>query len=285
MAQQSGMLFRENGCMQGDVAEESLPKRQENETDFVDVTSWMESCASMLTVQDPFVCVKASFNLHDSMAATELMDRKMDCCEIPAGLYLDSTALEDEGKVVFPRPVPESLDDPFSPLPWNELTAWDASYVGVQILVTFQALLAGSSAGESTFTCLYLHASVLTDMKARLFGDRSLREPINLPCSGTYAQFFLFVCAVSVVDLTDVVRSAIVNADIYEEEDFSPNTYDIPLYTDLEEVSTLHLLEVAMNMTREVTDVDETLLDLNQSVLGYLFGLLSACNTLVRDLI
>lgn len=248
--------------------------------DLLDITTLIEKCATLLTFREPFVCNKASFNLHDSMAATELTDRKMDCCEIPATHYVETS---DADKVVFPRPVPNGLEDPFAPLPWKNLTVREAGYIALEMLVCFQAFLSGSSAGESTFTCLYVHTSVLADMKANLFGDKILLELMESepPMPERYAQFFLFTCAIAVVDATDVVRSVIGNADIYEEEDFSPNTYDIPFYSEREDVSVLRIIETAMRMTTDTESVDKKQLEMNLCILGFLFGFLSVCGSLV----
>jgi len=324
---------------------------EEGDSGLVDITSLIDECAAALDVRYPFVCDTDTFNLHDSMAATQLMDRKMDCCEIPASHYMTAgTAADDEDKVVFPRPVPESLDDPFSPLPWNELTITEAACIGVQILVRFQAFLSGSSVGESTFTCLsvsilhgslasillpvsffthlirssytlpfecsYAHADVLSDMKSRLFSsssscsvkDGTLDEgggkQSDTPGASSHSRLVVFACALALVEATDVVRSIILNADIYEEEDFAPNTYDIPFYVTAEEMesndeggdggrgemATVKVLERALKETKTIEleaiksedNVRRDGAEVILLVLSFLSGFLTVTGNMVR---
>jgi hypothetical protein len=250
--------------------------------DLLDVTALIRNCASHLTVGEPFMCNAESFNLHDSMAATELTDRKMDCCEVPVSHY---TGVQDDGeKYVFPRPPPEGLDDDFTLLPWEHLTPREASYISLQMLGCLQAFLSGVSMAESTFTCLYARSSILHDMHHRLFGDKPLVEPIEAPSPDQYARFLLFTCAVALVDATDIARNVILNADIYEEEDFFPNTYDIPIYTETVRVQTLQLIDAATKMTTEA-GVEKVLLDVNRSCLGFFQRFISVCTALVSSVV
>jgi hypothetical protein len=216
------------------------------------------------------------------MAATELMDRKMDCCEVPASYY---TGLpEDSERFVPPRPPPQGLDDEFACLPWKHLTSREASYISFQMLGCLQAFLSGSSMAESTFSCLHAHAPVLQQMQHQLFGRTDLALVTESPAPDRYPQFFLFTCAVALVDATDMARNIVVNADIYEEEDFSPNAYDIPIHTDTCLVPTLQLIDEATKLTSEValtTTTTTILQEINRSILGFLRWFLSVCTSLV----
>jgi hypothetical protein len=249
----------------------------------LDITSLVEECASSLTLAEPFLEAKETFHfsLHDSMAATQLMDKKMDCCEIPASHYSKEDGIED--KVVFPRPAPSSLDDPFHSLPWDDLTVRDAAVLGLEMLVRLQASLSGSSVGESTFTCLYAHARVLSDMRSKLYGEKSLSDPWQLPNENKetrYAQFIVFVFALALVDGTLATREIINNGDIWEEEDFSPNTHDIPFFTEREDVPMIKLLEQAMHMTKDQGKENpdyETIM----WMVTFHFGFVSMCKALV----
>lgn len=254
----------------------------------IDITSLIEECASSLTLKEPFLCNRDSFSLHDSMAATELLDRKMDCCQIPVTHYcpIDHDEETSEGlpKVVFPRPAPTCLDDDFSPLPWEELTTRTAAFITMEMLLRLQSFLSGSSVGESIFTCLYAHSSVLEDMKTKLFRDgTALKDGFEGPSRENYPQFIVFTCTVAVVEITSVARGIVVNADIYEEEDFSPNTYDIPFYPpEGEEIDILALLKRAVEMSKDHSlkgDVDNDVIAL---IIGFLFGFLSTITFLVR---
>lgn len=250
----------------------------------LDITNLMETCASSLTLEKPFLCNEASFSLHDAMAATELMDRKMDSCQIPLTHYLpaETGAAADNVKVVFPRPAPKRLDDEFSPLPWDNLSVREAAFISTELLVRFQSFLSGASVGESIFTCLYTHDAVLSDMKSRLFADKPLTAGFEGPSTSNYTQFIVFAIVLAVVEATDMVRSIVINADIYEEEDFSPNTYDIPFYPDDDtEVDVLQVLEKALTMTKELDKNGELEVTIISPILGFLFGFLSTCTTLV----
>lgn len=297
----------------------SFQAETSEEGDLENITKLVEECSAALTLAEPFVRNPNCFSLHDTMAATQLMDRKMDCCEIPASYYLGfpraateiaakagreaakgdqnkpeagvedkyGAQTEDEFRTVFPRPPPKSLDDPFHPLPWNELTVRDAAIIGLEILVRLQSSLSGSSVGESTFTCLYAHAPVLSDMKQKLLGSQPLAEPfeIRLPeveeDDTCYAKFVVFASALALVEATDVTRGIIMNADIYEEEDFSTSTHDIRFYTDEEEVGTLPVLEHAMRLTKDRTHPDKHDIELIMLILSYLYGFISICTALV----
>jgi Mak10 subunit, NatC N(alpha)-terminal acetyltransferase len=262
-----------------------------------DITSIVRECASLLTVEEPFVCNTDSFSLHDSMAATELTDRTMDCCEIPASYYTGKESGEAGGsKFVFPRPPPQGLDDPFAMLPWERLSPRGVSFVAMKMLGCLQAVLAGSSVGESTFTCLYAHSSVLRDMHRRLFGESA--AGIDPVASATQVlvnnshpsfplQFALFVSAVALVDATDLVRTVVVNADIYEEEDFSPNTYDIPFYSEAVDIPTLRWIEEVRRLLAESPSQAENpnACKLIDGILEFFQCFISVGSSLVRALL
>ena len=184
-----------------------------SEQEMVDITSLVEECASSLSVSEPFLCDPHSFNLHDAMAASQLMDKKMDSCEIPASIMGPYGRRKDgeEEKMLFPRPIPTGLDDPFTPLPWDKLTMRDAAIICLEILVRLQSLLSGASVAESTFTCLYAHAAALTDMKSRLFPDSLegefgdlMKDPIKKA-----AQLAVYAATLALVDMTEVFRDTV----------------------------------------------------------------------------
>jgi hypothetical protein len=116
------------------------------EKEMIDITSVVAAAANSLTEASPMLCDRDSFNLQDAMAALELMDKKMDCCEIPIaqvapfGVQID----DDDDRLVFPRPAPTGLDDVIDPLPWDELTNLDAAHIVIQNMVRLEALLGGA---------------------------------------------------------------------------------------------------------------------------------------------
>jgi len=72
-----------------------------------------------------------------------------------------------------------------------------------------------------------------------------------------------------------------VNADIYEEEDFVQNTYNIPMYTEQVEVNALRVIELALKTTTSAKEMHSVEGDVILLVLGIEFGFLSACHKLV----
>jgi hypothetical protein len=255
--------------------------------EMVDITDLINDCASTLTYSEPVLCNPLSFSLQDAMAATQVMDRKMDCCEVPAPQV--SPWRSDTDTRLFPRPPPGSLDDPFAPLPWDTLTLQDVAWISLEILVRQQSLLSGASLGESTFTCLYAHTAVLADMKSRLFPDKEgtlverfdglMKDSPGTP--GTPAQYVLFTVALALVEITEVTRGIILNGDIYEEEDFVTNTHGITLFTEEELVNSATLLESAMKTTSELEGQDTDEIKIILLILGFQFGYLSCCAKLV----
>lgn len=208
------------------------------------------------------------FSLQDAMAASQLMDRTMDCCEVPANLIAPwHNATHDAERMIFPRPIPDSLEDPLSPLPWHDLTIPRATVVCLELLVRLQSLTSGSAVGESTFTCLYAHSTVLSDMALRLLSDPkttgnvdrtifedasstlnghlqknlSLDEDVSMTCDTNQdrnecaetlaAQWSIFACTLALIELTECIRGIILNADIYEEEDFVANTHHLSFFS------------------------------------------------------
>jgi hypothetical protein len=254
--------------------------------EMVDITDLIKDCASTLTFSEPVLCNPLSFNLQDAMAATQIMDAKMDCCEIPAPQI--SPWRTDTDTRLFPRPPPASLDDPFAPLPWDTLTIQDVAWISLEILVRQQSLLSGSSLGESTFTCLYAHTAVLADMRSRLFPDQEETlierfEGLMKDAPGTPAQYVLFAVALALVEITEVTRGIILNGDIYEEEDFVTNTHSISLFTEREETNSATLLESAMKTTSQLEGQDTDEIKIILLILGFQFGYLSCCAKLVSQ--
>jgi hypothetical protein len=244
------------------------------ETD--DITQLVDDCAVSLSLAEPFLCNHNSFSLHDAMAALQIMDSKMDCCEVPAQIYFPNASSGQSlsvlgDKTVFPRPVPTGLSDSFHKLPWNQLTTKDAAYIGSQTLIRFQAFLSGCSVGESSATCLYAHAAVLADMHNDLLpnADDTLtleqlllqqgqlehdanakKDPSYLPKVAVYAF------ARALLQVTEDTRNIIVNADIYEEEDVSIHSYDHIFFKQNQPDTVLSLVTTALQMveTRETKE-------------------------------
>eukprot|EP00977_Amphora_coffeiformis_P011817 scaffold2897_cov178-Amphora_coffeaeformis.AAC.22 len=202
----------------------------------LDLTDTFRACAAGLSLREPFLCDKAVFSLHDAMAASQLMDRKMDSCDIAAPLA--SPLLKDRhaaDKILFPRPAPTGIADEFTVLDWEELSMEQTAAILIEILIRLVALLNGASVGESTFTCLYGHKAVLLDMRERLIGNAedfnqafkalNLKENDEKNGEVTVSQYVVFAAAFCLVETTEIFRGIVNNADVYEEEDFASNTF------------------------------------------------------------
>mmetsp|Transcript_18875 Transcript_18875/g.44104 ORF Transcript_18875/g.44104 Transcript_18875/m.44104 type:complete len:772 (-) Transcript_18875:85-2400(-) len=265
--------------------------RNKNEgsfSDMVDITDLITSCASSLTMAEPFMCRKDSFLLQDAMAATQLMDRKMDSCELPAKVAAPMSNTKKE--VLFPRPCPESLSDPFGPLPWSDLTLAQTSIIVTQQLVRLQAMFSGASVGESVFTCLYAQKSILCEMEQYFEamasserGETSLQNRLTIlkenisSSTCVCAQFALFTASCALIEITEVFRSIVINADIYEEEDFVSNTHDIPFFTHDKKI-----LQRYLDIAVEILGQHEPGNNIKPLCISltYLNGLLFFCSTM-----
>ena len=86
----------------------------------------------------------------------------------------------------------------------------DAAAIDLEILPRLESLLQGASVVESTYTCLYAHKAVLTDMKERLltqqFGNLTVSES---PHDASVAQFLVYTTTLAMVEISDVVRSIV----------------------------------------------------------------------------
>ena len=214
-----------------------------------------------------------SFNLQDSMAALEIMDRKMDCCEIPISeikhqsttTVTTTTNKNDEDRMVFPRPAPTGLDDVVDPLPWNELTIEASAFIAMENLVRMESLLSGSSVVESIYTNLYAHKVVLDDMRNRLYPSsvpEKLQSIIQTASKeGTISQHIVFASTLLMVEQTDLLRGVILNADIYEEEDFAVSTYNIPTMEGRDEESVMKVGRIVLEMIQEEVSKSEPTLN------------------------
>jgi hypothetical protein len=254
----------------------------------MDITSLVAQCAASLTFANPLLCTE-SFSLQDSMAAMELLDAKMDSCEIPASqLIVPNGNNKTDDEVLFPRPAPTKLDDDFSPLPWADLSTRDSVYVAVESLVRLESMLGGASVVESTYTCLYAHTAVCLDMKNRLDPpNNSLTERFEkllLSSSkprGTLAQHVIYATTLALVEITEIMRSIILHGDIYEEEDFCANTYSIPVYSDNEKGSTMSELTYTLRLAEESKEKESDDVQAAFLIIGFLIDLLNVSTAVV----
>jgi hypothetical protein len=271
-----------------------MSEAQVTASTMVDVTSLFREAAESLTVVDSMICKEKSFSLQDSMSALEIMDRKMDCCEIPAGdvaPFGRKITDEDKNRMVFPRPLPTGLEDAVDPLPWNELTMEAVAYISLECLSRFESLLGGSSVVESTYTCLYAHKSVMTDMKSRLDRDTSdtlsgqmQRMLVDIPetSHGSLSQRALYASILLLLDLTDVVRNITLSADIFEEEDFTVSTYNIPVFEDRGDQSSRDAANTVLECLSSVSEKDSEAVQAIRFMLEFQVEFLNVCDIMSK---
>jgi hypothetical protein len=254
------------------ISEAAKATMADEETDdLVDITSVVEGCASSLNLENSILCNEASFDLHDSMAALELLDRKMDCCEIPAST-ITHTPLQEGATdyMVPPRPLPTGIDDEIAPLPWEDLSMHDGCLIAVEALTRLESMLSGASVAESIYSCLYAHNAVLADMKSLL--------QINDKQGSSPAQHAVYATSLAMVAISKVVREIVLNADIYEEEDFSAQTYDLEFFDGVTFDETVEVIEYGMECAGNAEGDDARTIRL---ILGFELDFLKACVSMV----
>ena len=265
----------------------SATERQMSDTEeeFVNITSVIEGCASELSYSKPYLCNEQSFSLHDSMAALELMDRKMDCCEIPASVVGDHNS---EDVMIPPRPLPKGLDDPVFGLPWDELSVEDAGDICFHVLTRLEALVSGASTAESTYTFLYAHNAVVNDMKSRLDPNRNatLTEQFGALLTsspdrvvGTTAQHAVYAVTLAMVECSDLVRNIILHADIFEEEDFSISTFGLEPNPDNDDEVTSKAISTTMEKLKK--EGDSVAVQIIRYTLQFQLLFLRTCSSMV----
>lgn len=240
-----------------------------NKDDLVDITSLVDECAASLTTENSILCNSATFDLHSAMGALELMDRKMDCCEIPKSVAIGSTLekVEEDEDMVPPRPLPTGLDDAVAPLLWENLTIRDANIIAVEALTRLESTLSGASVAESVYTFLYAHNTVLMDMRLRMQANDK---------SATPAQMTVNAIALALVAISKIVRDIVLRADIYEEEDFSVQTYGLEFFDGILKVDTYLEIEAGLKSLVGVEGGRPA-----ELVLGFMLDFLKACVSMV----
>jgi len=285
----------------GDLNKKNIPPEE-----MTDITFILEDAASLLNLKSPMLHTK-TFNLQDTMAALEIMDKKMDCCEVPCrkGSTDSNNGYEKEeskkestdaevSRMIYPRPAPTGLDDEVDPLPWEELTMDDAVFIATKNLLLLESFLSdGTSVVENTFTCLYAHKSVVEDMRNRL-EPSSLTEQMQAIMSstkkGTVPQHVVYSSTLMLIELTDLLREVILNADIYEEEDFTISIYNIDIFDERDDVSVMNIGSNVLEILKEELFVKEQYNNTNHTdvlkainlILEFQLDLLTVITSLAR---
>ena len=224
----------------------------------VDVTNLVEKAASSLTYESPLLCNQDTFSLQDSMAALEVMDPVMDCCElIPAAIQPPK---KSPRRTVPPRRLPTGLHHPLSTLPWDSLSLADARIIALENITRLVAVLCGAGAAESTYTCLYAHDEILFDMANELSGKNEDKSSSLIA-----AKQVVLASSLLLVKLNDLVRTIGLNADIYEEEDFTVNTQGFLFAPKFDAVALSKAVNTAISALRKLTGNDNSARNLDDA--------------------
>ncbi len=261
-----------------------------------DITTLIDKASKELTHEDPLLCT-ASFNLFDSMSALDIMDPKMDGCEIPKSYYLhrgrdQEKDMDTDGKAekndsssvsvsetVPPRPVPDSLHDQICPLPWDKLTMRQTRVIVLEILTRFQSFLDGNSVAETVYTCLYAHNIILSDMQSKVACIISnLESNANELKKVEKAQLAIWGVSLLVVKVSKLVKTIVQKADIYEEEDFTMISSKFNFFSSFSDDELLQMVASIRTALHDDADVDDE--KVIAHVLDLMVGFYSSCSTL-----
>jgi hypothetical protein len=98
---------------------------------------------------------------------------------------------------------------------------------------------------------------------------------------GTTPQQVVYASTLMLLELTGVLRSIILNADIYEEEDFTVSTYNIQVFDDRDEgaatTAVVDILETVATLENQESDEIRAI----TLILGFQLDFLTACTAMV----
>ena len=300
-----------DGIVGNNLTNEKDPQQEDDDDEkLVDISLIVEKASHTLTYSNPLLCKKESFSLQDSMAALELMDPIMDCCEIDASCYHYSQNKKEKNSnnsnnnsnnkwqqhasrnKVPPQIAPKSLKGD-APLPWDNLTFHHAHHFVLKEICCLDSMICGSSVIESTFTCLYAHDGILHDMRNELqphtiTTDHNIHTfPQNAP------KWTVYAAALILVKLSEAIRKMVIHADIYEEEDFTPNADPFQFLPIVEENEVLETLSYVINHLSQLSkhnqsnnhsqNDDDKRIDIIVSALDLQLQIFLSCSTLVSS--
>lgn len=218
-------------------------------TKMTDITEFIQTVSKQLNYKTPYIST-SDFDLYESMSALDVMDPKMDGCEVPLSHYIPSlctirnqekdTEDASHSKTVTvpfvpPRPLPKSLHDDTSPLIWDDLNLSSTKLILMEMLIRLESFLQGNSVAETIYTCLYVHEDILQDMFHQLEEEEQQQHSLSNTeiTMTTTAQQCVFFASILLIQLTDDIIQIVQKADIYEEEDFTMNRYQFRFASDV----------------------------------------------------
>lgn len=191
------------------------------------------------------------FNLFDSMSALELMDPKMDSGMLVNGQPPQSIASRLEAGAITlefssTRDVLATID---------ELFRCEAGWLN------------GLPLAQTLLSCMYLHKEAVRALVEKLVPlDGSLnsldiasavRDNAATSAKGTLHLVMCAVC-VSLMKTGNQIREAVLRADIYEEEDFSPgNGFELGIVDVLSTEAVDGMLQVAQDRVEAILNLQK----------------------------
>ncbi|UIZ28017.1 hypothetical protein KXD40_004446 [Peronospora effusa] len=190
-------------------------QRSPFDAEWRDVTQLMSAAAKELKVGQ--LMHEDDFKLFDSMSALELMDPKMD-----SGMLVNGAP---------PQSISARLESGAVPLEF--LSARDVLATLDELSCCETGWLNGLPLVQTLLTSVYMHRDVLnalfaqlvTPLESLIANDVDVRRLVKDNVGKSAKDSLrLVMCAVVLATLktADLIRDAVLRADIYEEEDFSP---------------------------------------------------------------
>lgn len=179
-----------------------------NKDNLIDITLLCENVSSNMTYIEPLITID-DFSMFDAMNALELMDPKMDAS---CGINIDK--------------VLKNIDH-------NEIPILNASIVVSLIklmIINEVAFIDGASLLESTHQCLLLWEGY--HQHPHLLDALIIRSSMPSPSSSSIYDRVLIAYSKCLNKCLTYINNAILDANIYEDEDFQPSTVPTLSNTD-----------------------------------------------------
>eukprot|EP00536_Pseudo-nitzschia_multiseries_P013959 jgi/Psemu1/310418/fgenesh1_kg.636_\ len=130
----------------------------------------------------------------------------------------------------------------------------------------------------------------MQDMKARLEPSSltdQMQAMMRASTKGTLPQHIVYSSTLMLIQLTELCRGVILNADIYEEEDFTVSTYNFKIFGDRDETSTLdtgrrvlEMIEMESSSNGQDDNTNTDVLNGAKLILGFQINLIDAIGSI-----
>ena len=154
-------------------------------------------------------------------------------------------------------------------------------------------MICGSSVIESTYTCLYAHDGILHDMRNELKPHANTAKNNAASFQKNAPKWTVYASSLILVKLCEAVRKIVIHADIYEEEDFTPNADPFQFFPIVEEKEVVETLSYVINQLSKLSidsqsnddyqNYDNSTIDIIVSALDLQLQMFLSCCTLVSS--